>query len=84
MKTHHLANVILMLVMLAAVIGMYSVLKGPGMAVQMSNTEVDSVGQCCCVNHGGTPFMKPSLKAMSMTLPSDCTAVCQQSEAQIC
>ncbi len=84
MKTHHLANIILALVMLAAVIGMYSVLKGPGMAIQTPSQEVDSAGQCCCVNHGGTPFVKPSLKAMSMTLPSDCLSVCQESEAQTC
>ncbi len=84
MKTHHLANLILVIVMLSAVIGMYYMFKGPGMAIQMPGIEVDEVGQCCCINHGGTPFIKPSMKTMSMTLPSDCTAVCQESEAQTC
>lgn len=84
MKTHHLANVVLVLVMISAVIGMYYIFKGPGMAVQLPITEVDTVGECCCINHGGVPFMKPSLKTMSMTLTSDCTAVCQQSGAQTC
>ncbi len=84
MKTHHLGNLILFLVMLTAVIGMYYAIQGPGRAYEQPAVEVDEVGQCCCINHGGTPFMKTSLKTMSTTLPSDCTAVCQESGAQTC
>jgi hypothetical protein len=84
MKTHHLANAILALVLLAAVIGMYYIFKGPGMATQEPPLEIDVLAECCCTNHAGVPFMKPSMKTLSLTYESDCTAVCQEHGAQTC
>ena len=84
MKTHHLANVILVLVLLAAVIGMYYIFKGPGMAIQEPTVEIDILAECCCTNHGGIPFMKPSMKTLSMTYQTDCVATCQEYGAQTC
>jgi hypothetical protein len=83
MKTHHTANLVLFLVLITAIAAMYYIFKGPGMAIQ-APVETDVLGECCCINHGGIPFMKPSMKTLSMTFQSDCMATCQEYGAVTC
>jgi len=67
MKTHHLANVILIIVLVTAFLGMYFVFKGPGRAIQIPSVEVDTLGECCCMDKE-VQFVKSSITKTSSQL----------------
>lgn len=82
MKTHHIANLILIAVLATAFIGMYYVFKGPGRAIDLAQIETDTIGYCCCQDGGAEIFKTASEKLSKQLLPSDCAATCYESKAQ--
>ncbi|MBW3016679.1 hypothetical protein KY309_03660 [Candidatus Woesearchaeota archaeon] len=78
MKTHHLANIILILVLITAIAGMYYLFKGPGKAIQLT---LETQGQCCCKGETGI-FQKTTMKPASQLLLTDCTIICSESSTQ--
>ncbi len=77
MKTHHLANIVLVAVMVTAVIGLYYMYKGPGMAIQQPLL-VDTLGNCCCQS-GNSIFKVPaSVLASDEGLVQDCVGKCRE------
>ena len=76
LKTHHLANIILILVLITAIGGMYYLFKGPGKAITMPT--IETPGTCCCKGETGV-FKVSSLKTSSELYPTDCAILCAES-----
>lgn len=81
MKTEHIANLVLVIVLVAAILGMYYAFKPAGKAYQMTDIQMDTVGECCCTDKGQV-FKVPSEKLASLLLPSDCAATCAERGSQ--
>ncbi|MBW2969833.1 hypothetical protein KY319_01790 [Candidatus Woesearchaeota archaeon] len=79
MKTHHLANIILILVLITAIAGMYYLFKGTGKATAM--IDIETPGTCCCKGETGV-FQKTTMKPASQLLLTDCTIICSESSTQ--
>jgi len=76
MKTEHLANTILVLVLLTALGGLYFIYQGPGRAFELpAEVQTDALGFCCC-GMPESPFREASTKLSSELFPSDCAIIC--------
>ena len=76
LKTHHLANIILILVLITALAGMYYLFKGPGQAISMP--AIETQGTCCCKGETGI-FKTSSIKPSSELYLTDCAILCAES-----
>ncbi|MBI4145938.1 hypothetical protein HY489_01220 [Candidatus Woesearchaeota archaeon] len=74
-KQHHLANVIVVVVLVVAFAGLYLLYRGTGRAVEP--VQFDALGNCCCKD-AGSPFIVSSGKLASEVAEQDCLAVCQE------
>lgn len=77
MKHHHLANIVVFLVLVTAVLGLFFIYKGTGRAVQLTAPTVDTLGSCCCAENG-QPFVVPATKLVSELTDDDCSALCSE------
>ena len=75
MKTHHMANLVLIVVMLFALAGIYYMFKGPGRAIELP-AKTDKLGFCCCQDNN--IFKVASSKLASELLPVDCAVTCSE------
>lgn len=79
-KTHYFGTLLIILILLSAIIGMYYAFNSAGKAVQMSDSNADTVGFCCCKD--SSVFKVPSKKLSSQLMPSDCASVCFEHNAE--
>lgn len=76
MKTHHLSNIILILVLITALAGLYYVYKGTGKAIQIP--EIDTIANCCCQSETGV-FKTATTQTYSTITIAECAKTCAES-----
>ncbi len=76
MKTHHLSNLVVVLVLIAALAGLYFIFNGVGRAIAF--TEVETIRDCCCTGERGI-FEVSSGKTFTDLTIADCAKTCSES-----
>jgi hypothetical protein len=75
MKTHHLSNLVVVLVLIAALAGLYVMFNGVGRAIYV---DVEEIVDCCCTSERGI-FEKSSGKTFTELTIADCAKTCAES-----